>query len=265
MIKRKSVIKFFITVLAILFLSNSLFATEVKVGVHFDNFNSEGKNTFGASFDIKEFISDELAINASLQNNKNNNYSAYCAGTYNAEMFNFLGGLLFDIRNSKFSPGIIINGDITVFNFLTFGANTNFAFSTKNIFENYITEIETFLKFHCKNQEVSLIYEYSHTNLLSEYTNEDVLPRDYSISGYLDVLAFDERSPCKIGIFFGAESNKKTHDESYNILDINIGGRLVFDFKKFGIVASGESTVYKIGEEQTSTPFAISVTTKFDL
>ena len=112
MIKQNSVIKFFITVLAIFLLSNSLFATELKVGIHFDNYNSEGKNIFGASFNIKEFITDEIAINASLQNNKNNNYSAYCAGSYNKEDINFLGGLLFDIRNSRFSPGIIINGDI---------------------------------------------------------------------------------------------------------------------------------------------------------
>lgn len=269
MIKQNSVIKFFITVLAIFLLSNSLFATELKVGVHFDNYNSEGKNIFGASFNIKEFITDEIAINASLQNNKNNNYSAYCAGSYNKEDINFLGGLLFDIRNSRFSPGIIINGDITIFDFLTLGANTNFTFSTKNIFENYISEIETFVKFHCKNQEISLIYGYSHTNLFSEYQNNDedekINPSDYSISGYLDVLAFDERSPCKIGLFFGAESYKKTHDESYNILDINVGGRLVFDFKKVGIVISGESTVYKMGIEQTTIPFAISLTTRFAL
>ena len=268
MIRQKSVIKFFISVLAIILISNSLFATELNIGVHYDNYNTENKNTFGASINITEYITDEFAINATLNNNKNNNYSAYCAGIFNTNSLNFLGGFLFDIRDSKFSPGVILNGDITIFKFITLGANTNFAFSTKNIFENYVTEIESYLTFHCKNQDVSLMFNYSHTNLLYDIEMEDeyeITPRNYSIGGYLDVLALDERSPCKIGLLFGVESYKKTYDESFSVLDLNVGGRFIFDLEKFGFVISGESTVYKIGAEQPSIPFAISFTTRFAL
>ena len=88
---------------------------------------------------------------------------------------------------------------------------------------------------------------------------------DYSIGGYLDVLALDERSPFKIGLFFGVESYKKTYDEAFNILDLNVGGRFIFDLENFGFVIAGESTVYKIGVEQPSIPFAVSLTTKFAL
>ena len=39
----------------------------------------------------------------------------------------------------------------------------------------------------------------------------------------------------------------------------------IFDLEKFGFVIAGESTVYKIGVEQPSIPFAVSLTTKFAL
>jgi hypothetical protein len=81
----------------------------------------------------------------------------------------------------------------------------------------------------------------------------------------LHFTVFIERSPFKIGLFFGVESYKKTYDESFSILDLNAGGRFIFNLEKFGFVVAGESTVFKIGEEQTAIPFAISVTTRFAL
>ncbi len=264
MTKQKSVIKFFITVLILFLISNSLFAANITLGGHYDNYNSEGKNTFGGSVKIEEFLTDKISIQATVNNKKNNNYSAHCAGGYDGKYFDFLGGFLFDLRNSKFSPGIILNADILLFNFITFGANTNFAFSTKNIFKNYITELESFLTFHCKNQDVTLIFDYSHTNILSDSDNSNN-NKDYSLGGRLDVLALDERSPFKIGLFFGVESYKKTYDESFSILDLNVGGRFIFDLEKFGFAVAGESTVYKMGEEQKHIPFAISLTTRFSL
>ena len=48
-------------------------------------------------------------------------------------------------------------------------------------------------------------------------------------------------------------------------MDLNVGGRFIFDLEKFGFVIAGESTVYKIGVEQPSIPFAVSLTTKFAL
>ena len=64
---------------------------------------------------------------------------------------------------------------------------------------------------------------------------------------------------------FGVESYKKTYDELYSVLDLNVGGRFIFDLQKFGLIVAGESTVYKVGEELPHTPFAISVTTRFSL
>lgn len=260
MMKVKSVIKIFISV-SILLISTSVFATEVKFGFHYDNFGLENKNIFGASVGIKEELSDKFAIHAVLENNKSGNYSAYCAGGYDGKIFNILGGFLFDLRNSYFTPGFVLDADILLFDFITIGANTNFTFSTKNIFENYITEMQPYLTFHCKNQDISLILDYSKITQLE--MGEDAV--DYSIGGYLDVLALDERSPFKIGLFFGVESYKKTYDEAFNILDLNVGGRFIFDLEKFGFVIAGESTVYKIGVEQPSIPFAVSLTTKFAL
>lgn len=260
MMKVKSVIKIFISV-SILLISTSVFATEVKFGFHYDNFGLENKNIFGASVGIKEELSDKFAIHAVLENNKSGNYSAYCAGEYDGKIFNILGGFLFDLRNSYFTPGFVLDADILLFDFITIGANTNFTFSTKNIFENYITEMQPYLTFHCKNQDISLILDYSKITQLE--MGEDAV--DYSIGGYLDVLALDERSPFKIGLFFGVESYKKTYDEAFNILDLNVGGRFIFDLEKFGFVIAGESTVYKIGVEQPSIPFAVSLTTKFAL
>lgn len=260
MMKVKSVIKIFISV-SILLISTSVFATEVKFGFHYDNFGLENKNIFGASVGIKEELSDKFAIHAVLENNKSGNYSAYCAGGYDGKIFNILGGFLFDLRNSYFTPGFVLDADILLFDFITIGANTNFTFSTKNIFENYITEMQPYLTFHCKNQDISLILDYSKIAQLE--MEEDAV--DYSIGGYLDVLALDERSPFKIGLFFGVESYKKTYDEAFNILDLNVGGRFIFDLEKFGFVIAGESTVYKIGVEQPSIPFAVSFTTKFAL
>lgn len=260
MMKVKSVIKIFISV-SILLISTSVFATEVKFGFHYDNFGLENKNIFGASVGIKEELSDKFAIHAVLENNKSGNYSAYCAGGYDGKIFNILGGFLFDLRNSYFTPGFVLDADILLFDFITIGANTNFTFSTKNIFENYITEMQPYLTFHCKNQDVSLILDYS--KIAQSQIGEDAV--DYSIGGYLDVLALDERSPFKIGLFFGVESYKKTYDEAFNILDLNVGGRFIFDLEKFGFVIAGESTVYKIGVEQPSIPFAVSLTTKFAL
>ena len=260
MIKLKSVVKFFISV-SLLLISTAVFATDIKLGFHFDNFNSENKNIFGGSIGIKEELTDKFAIHAVLENNKSGNYSAYCAGGYEGKIFNFIGGFLFDLRNSYFSPGFVLDGNITLFNFITVGANTNFTFSPKNIFENYITEIESFLTFHCENQDISLIFDYS--KIAQPEISEDA--NDYSLGGYLDVLALDEQSPFKIGLFFGVESYKKTYDESFSVLDLNVGGRFIFDIEKFGFVISGESTVYKIGAEQPSIPFAISFTTRFAL
>jgi hypothetical protein len=261
--KVKSVIKIFISV-SILLISTSVFATEVKFGFHYDNFGLENKNIFGASVGIKEELSDKFAIHAVLENNKSGNYSAYCAGGYDGKIFNILGGFLFDLRNSYFTPGFVLDADILLFDFITIGANTNFTFSTKNIFENYITEMQPYLTFHCQNQDISLIFDYSHTNLI-EIDSSDEIKRDFSIGGYLDVLALDERSPFKIGLFFGAVSHKKTYDEAFNILDLNVGGRFIFDLEKFGFVVAGESTVYKVGIDQQSIPFAVSLTTRFAL
>lgn len=258
MIKRKSVVKLFISI-SLLLISTAVFATDISMGVHFDNFND--KNTFGGSIGIKEELTDKFAIHAVLENNKSGNYSAYCAGGYEGKIFNFLGGFLFDLRNSYFSPGFILDGSINLFKFITVGANTNFTFSPKNIFDNYLTEIESYLTFHCENQDVSLILDYS--KIAQSQIGEDA--NDYSVGGILDVLALDERSPFKIGLFFGVESFKKTYDESFSVLDLNVGGRFIFNLEKFGFVISGESTVYKIGEEQPSIPFAISLTTRFAL
>ena len=88
------------------------------MGVHFDNFND--KNTFGGSIGIKEELTDKFAIHAVLENNKSGNYSAYCAGGYEGKIFNFLGGFLFDLRNSYFSPGFILDGSINLFKFILF-------------------------------------------------------------------------------------------------------------------------------------------------
>lgn len=259
MIKTKSVVKF-ITVTAVLFLfSTSLFATELSLGFNYDNYNEEGENTFGGSANITEFITDEISINATVENKKNNDYIAYCAAGFDSKIFDFLGGFLFDLRNGIFSPGIILNGDIRLFDFFTIGANTNFSFSTENIFENYITEIEAFLTFHCKNQDVSLIFDYASQTLLKEDNKKDL-----NIGGRLDVLALDENSPFKIGLFFGADVAKTTYDESSTI-NLNVGGRFIFDLEKFGFTIGAESRVVRIGEDQTHTPFAISATTRFSL
>ena len=258
MIKRKSVVKLFISI-SLLLISTAVFATDISMGVHFDNFND--KNTFGGSIGIKEELTDKFAIHAVLENNKSGNYSAYCAGGYEGKIFNFLGGFLFDLRNSYFSPGFILDGSINLFKFITVGANTNFTFSPKNIFENYITEIESYLTFHCKNQDVSLIFDYSKVSQFDIGKNE----KDYSLGGILDVLALDERSPFKIGLFFGVDSHKKTYDEAFSVIDLNVGGRFIFDRENFGFVIAGESTVFQIGTEQPSIPFAISVTTRFAL
>lgn len=260
MIKQKSVVKFFFTV-SLCLISTVVFATEINIGVHYDNYGFENKNIFGGSIGIKEELTDEFAIHAVLENNKSGNYSAYCAGGYEGRIINLLGGFLFDLRNTYFSPGFILDGSITLFDFITVGVNTNFTFSPKNIFVNYITEIETFLTFHCENQDVSLILDYS--KLPQPEIGDDA--NDYSLGGILDVLALDERSPFKIGLFFGVESYKKTYDESFSVLDLNVGGRFIFDLEKFGFVVAGESTVFKIGAEQQTMPIAISVTTKFDL
>ena len=98
MIKLKSVVKIFISV-SLLLISTAVFATDIKLGFHFDNFNSENKNIFGGSIGIKEELTDKFAIHAVLENNKSGNYSAYCAGGYEGRIFNFLGGFLFDLRN----------------------------------------------------------------------------------------------------------------------------------------------------------------------
>ena len=261
MIKSKSSIRLFITFSILLFVSTFVYATDLQLGFHFDNYNPEAKNTFGGSVKIIEDLTDNISIHAVVENQKNNAYSAYCAGGYDGKFLNFLGGFLFDLRNSKFSPGFILNGDILLFNFITIGANTNFTFSTKNIFENYITEIESYLTFHCENQDVRLIIDYTKVSQFEIGKNE----KDYSIGGILDVLALDERSPFKIGLFFGVESHKKSYDETFSVLDLNVGGRFIFDLENFGFTVAGESTVYKIGEEQPSIPFAISLTTKFEL
>ena len=263
MIKIKSVAQF-ILITTVFFITSSLFAVELSIGANYDKYNSEGKNTFGGSVKISENITDEISIIAAVDNKKNNNYQAYCAGDFDGKIFDFLGGFLFDLRDGNFSPGLILNADIQLFNFITVGANTNFAFSTKNIFENYVTEMQPYLTFHCQNQDISLIFDYSHTNLITNELSTEKM-KDYSLGGILDVLALDERSPFKIGLFFGVESYKKTYDESYSVLDLNVGGRFIFDLEKFGFVVTGESTVYKIGAEQTSIPFAISVTTRFTL
>lgn len=264
MIKIPKFCRFFIVAIFIVLISSYLFAAEISLGVNYDNYNLEGKNTFGGSLNISEALTDKFSIQATLENKKNNNYVAYCAGNFDGKIFDILGGFLFDLRNGKFSPGVILNGDISLFNFITIGANTNFAFSTKNIFENYITEMQPYLTFHCKNQDISLIFDYSHTNIIEQNSSENK-KKDYSMGGYLDVLALDERSPFKIGLFFGVESYKKSYDELYSVLDLNVGGRFIFDLEKFGFVVAGESTVYKIGEESPHTPFAISVTTRFSL
>lgn len=263
MMKIKSVAKYFL-ITTVLFISSSLFGADIYIGANYDNYNVDAKNTFGGSIKIFENLTDEFSIVAAVDNKKNNNYQAYCAGNFEGKIFHFLGGFLFDLRDGNFSPGLILNADIKLFNFITIGANTNFAFSTKNIFENYITEIQPYLTFHCQNQDISLIFDYSHTNLI-EIDSSDEIKRDFSIGGYLDVLALDERSPFKIGLFFGAVSHKKTYDEAFNILDLNVGGRFIFDLEKFGFVVAGESTVYKVGIDQQSIPFAVSLTTKFSL
>ena len=260
MMKIKSVAKYFL-ITTVLFISSSLFGADIYIGANYDNYNVDAKNTFGGSIKTFENLTDEFSIVAAVDNKKNNNYQAYCAGNFEGKIFHFLGGFLFDLRDGNFSPGLILNADIKLFNFITIGANTNFAFSTKNIFENYITEMQPYLTFHCKNQDISLILDYSKVAQLE--MGEDAV--DYSIGGYLDVLALDERSPFKIGLFFGVESYKKTYDEAFNILDLNVGGRFIFDLEKFGFVVAGESTVYKVGIDQQSIPFAVSLTTKFSL
>ena len=261
MIKSKSIFRLFIIFSIILFSSTFIYATDLQLGFHFDTFNPEAKSTFGGSVKIEESLTDKISIHAVVENNKNNAYSAYCAGGYDGKLFDFLGGFLFDLRNSKFSPGFILNGDVLLFDFITVGTNTNFAFYTKNIFENYITEIESYLTFHCKNQDVSLIFDYSKVSQFDIGKNE----KDYSLGGILDVLALDERSPFKIGLFFGVDSHKKTYDEAFSVIDLNVGGRFIFDRENFGFVIAGESTVFQIGEEQPSIPFAISLTTRFAL
>lgn len=262
MIKFKSVAQLFL-ISIVLFITPSLFAADLYLGANYDNYNSEAKNTFGGSVKINENLTDEISIQAAVENKKNNNYMAFCAGSYNGKIFNLLGGFLFDLRNSKFSPGFKLDGSIKLFNIISVGANSNFAFSTRNIFENYITEVQSYLTFHCQNQDISLIFDYSKTSVFLD--SSDTKEKDYSMGGYLDLLALDERSPFKIGLFFGVESYKKSYDELYSVLDLNVGGRFIFDLEKFGLIIAGESTVYKIGEELPHTPFAISVTTRFSL
>lgn len=272
MIIQKTVAKFFVIMTALFLFTNSLFATDISVGFHYDNYGTENdptdptivklKNNFGGSINLTEFITDEFSIQAAVENKKNNNYMAHCSAGYEWNFFSFLGGFLFDLRDSKFSPGFLLNGNVKLFNFFTVGANTKFAFSTKNIFENYITEIESYLIFHCKNQDVTLSFNYSHEYLLTGI-NQENKKKDFSLGGYLDVLALDERSPFKIGLFLGVESYKKNYDINYNVLDLNVGGRFIFDLKKFGFIIKGESTVYKFNEEQPLTPFALSLTTRF--
>lgn len=263
MITKKSVAIFIFTTV-LLVISSSLFAADIEIGANYDNYNSEAKNTFGGSINVSEFLTDEISIKAALENKKNNNYIAYCGAGYEGKIFNFLGGFLFNLTNSKFSPGFILNADVKLFNFISIGANSNFAFSTKNIFENYITNLESYLTFHCKNQDVSLIFDYSHTCIINE-TEGTANNRDYSLGGYLNVTALDVRSPFKIAVFLGIENFKKTYDSTFSVLDLNVGGNFIFNLEKFGFTVGGESTVYKIGDNQSHIPFAISFSTRFKL
>ena len=109
MIKSKSSIRLFITFSILLFVSTFVYATDLQLGFHFDNYNPEAKNTFGGSVKIIEDLTDNISIHAVVENQKNNAYSAYCAGGYDGKFLNFLGYITCCDSNLKGLLGQEIN------------------------------------------------------------------------------------------------------------------------------------------------------------
>ena len=54
MIKSKSIIRLFVSFSIILFVSTFVYATDLQLGFHYDNYNPQAENTFGGSVKIIE-------------------------------------------------------------------------------------------------------------------------------------------------------------------------------------------------------------------
>lgn len=248
----------FISVLFSLLASS--FAVTLEAGFQWDTYNSEKeKGVPGFTFDISEQLSENFSMIATIDNLYALNYNAFCGASFFTEKFYFSTAFMFALRNGSLAPGVMLETGFDIGKLVSFEIESDFAFSPSDFSSNSLIYIEGDVIFHSKNSDLTLKYTYDHVFTSDGFENKN--------SGLIDILAFEEGFPFKIGIFFGAGAEQHSYDTSYFDLGINVGGNMLFDFGKGGTyILKGESEVFRLlRTSEEKIPFAVSFSTRFDI
>ena len=246
---------------AILFsLITSGFAVTLEAGFQWDTYNpAKAKGVPGFTFDISEQLSENFSMIATIDNLYALNYNAFCGGSFFTENFYFSVAFMFALRNGMLSPGIMLETGFDIGKVVSFEIEAGFAFSPSDFSSNSLIYIEGDVIFHSKNSDLTLSYTYDHVFTSNGFENRN--------SGLIDILAFEEGFPFKLGIFFGAGAEQHSYDTSFFDLGISAGGNMIFEFGKAGTyILKGESEVFRLlRTSEEKIPFAISFSTKFEI
>lgn len=251
---------FTISLLAILFGGTRVFAVDMEVGLQWDTFSSEKeKGIIGFSFVLSEKLSKNVRMFADIENLYALNYNASAGVEIAGNYFMIAPSFLFTLRSGVIAPGVSIDSMVNIGKTLSLAIYSDFAFSPSDFSSNSLIDLEGAVIFHTKNSEITVSYEYNHIFKTDGYDNTN--------SAKIDVLAFEYGFPFKIDIFFGAGGYKRSYDESYFDLDVDVGGMLIFDFEKAGrYTLKGESEVFRmLRTSEEKIPFAISLSVGFTI
>lgn len=244
----------FILFLIFAFYAATAFSMDFELEAHYDTYptiDTEDDFNIGVSCRFSEQLKNNLFIDANLIYKKANKYLAYCAGRISYNRFSFRTGIALDLRESVFTPGVLISCDFRLFKILSITTNLLTTFSMDNIMVGSVFDSEAGVIFHLRNSNVKLVYNYR-----KELEDEYNLSYHY---GVFDLITYESGFPFRIGLNAKGGYLLDTRDAEYFDFVIEAGARLEFVSARHGsYFIAGSANVFKYSDLEAPITFAIS-------
>lgn len=234
----------------IFFLFELIYLSALDFGftTSFLNYNSINYDpSFAISFDIKENLANELAIEAKLSQSDIKTYTAQSTAHYRILFFSLGGGIMYDIRDSIIAPGFIADARL-YFKNNHFGISYYASFSPENLLKNFSQNAEFYI--FIQNNLSSLS---SSTNI--SYIQSDLLPYNLILNSSTEISARNEKLPIMLGMLISHDILTNT-DSLLNLdLSFRLGGKFTLNLKKMGsYFICYEANVFRLSDTIQNTP-----------
>jgi hypothetical protein len=254
-------LRYCISVFFLIFLSLCAFSLEFQLQGHYDNYennNPERNYNIGLSFQFKEQIKNNVFVDANLIYKNQNKYLAYCAGQFKIKQFIFLSGIALDIKNTFFSPGLLLKFDYKIVKWLSLSTELLTTFSTIDVSKGSVFDGVAGFIFHLKNANVKLAYDFRREMINTYYISYH--------KGIFDLITYESGFPLRIGLNAHFYSIIDSRNPTSKNLILEAGGKLELVTPRHGsYFITGNAKILELANLQGPITFGIGAGTRFNI